>query len=70
MSLLPYLLLATTLTVRFALARKRRWGWYLDLASVAPWLAYYTHNGDWPLLAVPLIFAYLDVRALRGEWAR
>ena len=64
-ALLPWLLLLSTLIVRYLLARKNPWGWRVDLLSVAPWLTYYWLNGSYPLLAVPLIFAALDLRALR-----
>ena len=65
MTALPFLLLGSTLLVRYLLARRNPWGWRVDLLSVAPWLAYYYGHGDYPLLLVPLIFAALDVRALR-----
>lgn len=68
MTALPWVLLASTITVRVLLARRMRAGFYLDLVSVAPWLAYYASNHSWPLLAVPLIFGALDVRALRVWW--
>ena len=68
MSALPWLLLATTLIVRLLLARKLRAGWYIDLASVAPWLLYYWTRGDYQLLAIPLLFAALDLKAL--HWWR
>ena len=67
-TVLSFLLLGCTLAVRWALAHKQRWGWWLDLASVAPWLAFYVSTEAWPLLAIPLIFGALDVKALRGEW--
>lgn len=65
LTFLPWLLLASTLIVRYLLARKNAWGWRLDLLSVGPWLLYYANHGDWPLLAVPLIFGALDLKALR-----
>lgn len=68
MSLLPWLLLASTLTVRWALARKERWGWWLDLATVPPWCAFYVNAEAWPLLMIPFVFGALDVKALRGAW--
>ena len=38
MSLLPWLLLGSTLTVRYLLAHHHPSGWLVDLASVGPWL--------------------------------
>ena len=67
MNLLPWLLLASTLGVRYLLARRSPLGWWLDLASVGPWLLYYASRGDYQLLAVPLLFAALDLKAL-GWW--
>jgi hypothetical protein len=69
MSMLPWLLLASTLGVRFLLARQSAWGWWLDLVSVGPWLLYYYSRGDYPLLAVPILFGVLDLKALRW-WRR
>lgn len=66
---LPWLLLASTLLVRLMLARKVRAGFYLDIVSVPFWLAYYLHNGSYPLLAVPVVFGCLDYQALRRWWA-
>lgn len=65
MTLLPWLLLGSTLCVRWLLAHRDRRGWALDLLSVGPWCAYYAGNGDYVLLAVPLLFGALDLRALR-----
>ena len=68
MTFLPWLLLATTIAVREALSRKWRWAFYLDLLTVPLWLLFYLYNGAYPLMAVPLYFAYLDVRALSKWW--
>ena len=68
MTLLPWALLATTIAVREAISRKHRWGFYLDLATVPFWLTFYVSAGAYPLLAVPLYFGYLDVRALTKWW--
>lgn len=70
MILLPWLLLLSTLCVRVLLARRLRAGWYVDLLSVGPWLVYYAHNGDWQLMAVPVVFGWLDVQALRRWWRK
>ena len=64
MTLLPWLLLATTLAVRLLLARKNAWGWTLDLCTVPPWLYFYASHDAWPLMAVPLVFGWLDLKAL------
>lgn len=69
MTLLPWLLLRMTLVVRYLLASGNHWGWWLDLVSVPSWLIYYASRGDYPLLAVPLLFAALDVRAI-WRWSR
>ena len=63
-SLLPYVLLGSTLTVRWLIARKHPGGFYLDIASVPLWLTYYAENGSWPLLAIPLLFGWMDVMAM------
>ena len=68
MNLLPWLLLGTTVVVRYLLAHRNRLGWWLDLASVGPWLLYYGSRGDFQLLVVPLLFAALDIKALR-RWS-
>lgn len=68
MSLLPWALLASTLTVRALLVRKSRWAWKLDLCTVPAWLLYYASHGDWQLCAIPLLFGAMTVRALRREW--
>mgnify|MGYP001617591336 CR=1 FL=1 len=67
-ALLPWLVLASTLAVRFSLARKWRWGFWLDLASVPAWAAYYLTNGDPQLLIIVGWFAFLDVKALKVWW--
>lgn len=69
MTWLPWLLLAVTLSVRVLLARRNRAGFWLDLCSVPAWLTYYGLNRDYQLLAIPLIFGWLDVQALRRWWA-
>ncbi len=68
MSYLPWLLLASTITVRVLIAKKWRQAFYVDLVSVVPWLAYYWHNGSYPLLVVPVLFGALDVKALLHWW--
>lgn len=68
MTYLPWLLLGSTLTVRYALARGQKWGFMLDIASVPFWLLQYATKDLWPLLAIPLVFGYLDVMALRRWW--
>jgi hypothetical protein len=68
MSLLPWYLLANVLLVRFLLAKKIRSAFWLDLASVIPWIIYYYNNGDWQLVAIPLILGYWDIKALRSWW--
>lgn len=68
MTVLPYLLLATTLTVRYCAARKWRAGFYVDLLSAAPWILFYANAEAWPLLAIPVIFGALDVLALARWW--
>jgi hypothetical protein len=68
-SLLPWVLLATTITVRVLFARLSRWGWWLDLGTVPLWLVYYAAHGDWPLLGVPLLFAWIDLKAV-SFWRR
>lgn len=67
-SYLPWLLLGTTITVRALVSKKMKAGFYIDLATVPPWLLYYFHNGSYPLLAVPLIFGSLDIRAITRWW--
>ena len=69
MNVLPWLLLASTLAVRYLLARRNAWGWRLDLLSVPGWLAWYASVEAWPLLAIPLLFGALDLRALKW-WER
>ena len=68
MSALPWLLLTSTLLVRFLLARKHRSGFYIDLLTVPAWAFLYISQGLWPLLPVPLIFGAMDVYALRTRW--
>ena len=68
MTLLPWLLLGMTLTVRLCLARKWRWGFWLDLLSVPGWSVYYIANGDPQLLAIVAWFAFLDVKAITKWW--
>ena len=70
MTLLPWLLLATTLTVRGLLMVKRREGWLLDVATIPLWITYYLNNGDWMLIAIPLIFGAMALKALTGAWRR
>lgn len=65
---LPWLLLATTLTVRALLMIKDRRGWMLDVLTVPAWVAYYALNGHYQLIVIPFVFGLLDVRALRGAW--
>ncbi len=67
-SLLPWLLLSTTLGCRILVAKKYGAGFYVDLFSVPFWLLYYNHNGSYPMLAIPLIFGWLDFRALTRWW--
>ena len=55
------------LCVLYLLATRNRWGWWQDLASVVPWLLYYTGRADYQLFLVPLLFAVLDLKAL-GWW--
>ena len=69
MTLLPWLLLLSTLTVRLLLARKLRAGFYLDLGTIPAWVAYYAHHGDYQLIAIPFVFGGLDLLALRRWWA-
>jgi hypothetical protein len=33
------------------------------------WLVYYAAHGDWPLLGVPLLFAWIDLKAV-SFWRR
>lgn len=61
---LPWLLLASTLTVRVLIAFHYPLAFWVDLASVPAWLFYYYSRKDKPLMAVPLTFAALDVKAL------
>lgn len=68
MTPLPWLLLVSVLLVRYLMARKLRAGFWLDLMSVPAWLLFYADASAWPLLAVPLIFAFLDVQAIRIWW--
>ena len=68
MTVLPWLLLASTLLVRLLLARHDRRGFYLDLLTVPLWTLFYVDARAWPLIVIPYVFAYLDVRALRVWW--
>jgi hypothetical protein len=68
MTALPYLLLATTLSVRALLMVKDRRGWWLDIATIPAWVLFYVSAEAWPLIAIPFVFGALDVRALRGAW--
>ena len=67
-ALLPYLLLCSTIAVRYLLARRNPWGWRLDLLTVAPWIALYAGAGLWPLIPIPVLFGALDLMALRRWW--
>ena len=69
MSALPWLLLLSTLLVRFLLAKKQRSGFYIDLLTVPAWSFLYWDRELYPLMAVPLLFGYLDLMALRKWWA-
>lgn len=66
---LPYVLTATTLTVRVLLAKRNRLGWWLDIFTVPLWLAFYAPQAAYPLMALTLAFGALDVRAL-AWWKR
>ena len=68
MSWLPWCLLATTLTVRYLVARHNQAAFGLDLLTIPAWVAYYVHNQSWPLVTIPFIFGYFDVQALRKWW--
>lgn len=68
MGVLPWVLLGSTIAVRFSLARKWRWGFYLDLASGPLWSWYYLSNGDPQLLLIVAWFAFLDMKALTKWW--
>ena len=68
MSLLPWILLASTLLVRWRLARHDRRGFLIDLATVPPWLVFYAEAEAWPLIAIPLLFGALDLKALAHWW--
>ena len=68
MTALPWLLLASALLVRLLLARRNRRGWWLDIVSVPAWAVYYAANGDWPLVAVPIMYGVIAVQALRRWW--
>lgn len=67
---LPWLLLATTLSVRFMLARHNRAGFVVDLFTVPLWTYYYFSAGDYQLVVIPYVFAYLDVKALTAWWEK
>ena len=66
--ILPVILTASTLLVRWRLSVKDRRGWFLDLATVPLWTWFYISAEAWPLLVIPYVFAFLDVKALRGAW--
>lgn len=66
---LPYLLTATTLTVRVLLAKRIRVAWWIDIATVPLWLAFYIPLQAWPLCGLTLLFGALDLKAL-GWWKR
>lgn len=66
---LPWLLLANTLVVRYLLARHNRLGFVLDILSVPAWVTFYILHEAWPLIAIPFVFAYLDIKALTRWWA-
>jgi len=68
MTALPWALLASTLLVRYLLARHDRRGFYLDLLTVQLWTLFYVDARAWPLIVIPYVFAYLDVRALQVWW--
>lgn len=69
MNALPWLLLASTLIVRWLAGSKRPLAWWLDLGTIPFWCAFYIRVEAWPLLAIPILFGAIDVRNLR-EWAR
>ena len=66
--MLPWLLLCSTLTVRYFAARKLQHGFYIDLLSVPLWVWFYVGIEAWPLLAIPLIFGALDLMAITRWW--
>lgn len=70
MTYLPWLLLASTLTVRLLLAKHIRAGFYLDILSIPAWLTFYVGAEAWALLPIPFVFGYLDVMALKKWWVR
>lgn len=67
MTLLPWLLLLTTLCVRALIAFEYEEAFVLDLCTVPGWLWLYKSKGLGPLLPIPLVFGALDVIALR-QW--
>ena len=68
MSALPWLLLATTLCVRWLAGNKNPWAWRLDLLTVLPWAAFYVHAEAYPLAAIPFVFGAIDLRNLQ-KWS-
>ena len=62
------LLLASTLLVRWRLARHDRRGFVIDIATVPMWTYLYASEGLWALLPIPFIFGALDVAALKKWW--
>ena len=61
MSALPWVLTACALLVRLLLAHRSRRGWWLDIVSVPLWAFYYGAHGDWPLVAVPIMYGVIAV---------
>ena len=73
MTVLPYLLLASTLAVRYAITRRwgggRCWGWLLNLVIVQVWIALDIWRDLWPFIIIPFVFLFLHGQALR-RWRR
>ena len=69
MTALTLALLLCTVTVRWLAGSKRVTAWYLDLATVPAWTAFYVLAEAWFLLPIPYIFGAIDVRNILA-WRR
>lgn len=69
MNYLPILLLISTLTVRALIWRRQRLAFALDACSIPFWSYFYIAKDAPILVAVPLLFGFLDVQSWR-YWGR
>ena len=62
---LSFLVLASTLTVRWLAGSKNSHAWRLDLLTVPLWAYFYVSTDAWGLLPLPFVLGAISYRNLR-----